>query len=51
MKFCDSTLLFYPLLRQHLSETGVQSLFLEIEHNNFSEGQIKTRIQAFLEIL
>jgi benzoyl-CoA reductase subunit C len=51
MKFCDNTLLFYPLLRQHLSEKGVQSLFLEIEHNNFSEGQIKTRIQAFLEIL
>lgn len=51
MKFCDSTLLFYPLLRQDLSEIGVQSLFLEIEHNNFSEGQIKTRIQAFLEIL
>ena len=51
MKFCDNTLLFYPLLRQHLGETGMQSLFLEIEHNNFSEGQIKTRIQAFLEIL
>jgi len=51
MKFCDTTLLFYPLLRQYLSEIGVQSLFLEIEHNNFSEGQVKTRIQAFLEIL
>ncbi len=51
MKFCDCTLLFYPLLRQYLSEIGIQSLFLEIEHNNFSEGQIKTRIQAFLEIL
>ncbi|MCL5069791.1 MAG: 2-hydroxyacyl-CoA dehydratase family protein [Actinobacteria bacterium] len=51
MKFCDNTLLFYPLLRQQLSEIGTQSLFLEIEHNNFSEGQIKTRIQAFLEIL
>jgi len=51
MKFCDNTLLFYPLLRQHLSEIGIQSLFLEIEHNNFSEGQVKTRIQAFLEIL
>jgi benzoyl-CoA reductase/2-hydroxyglutaryl-CoA dehydratase subunit BcrC/BadD/HgdB len=51
MKFCDNTLLFYPMLRQSLSEIGIQSLFLEIEHNNFSEGQIKTRIQAFLEIL
>jgi len=51
MKFCDNTLLFYPLLKQYLNETGIQSLFLEVEHNNFSEGQIKTRIQAFLEIL
>lgn len=51
MKFCDNTLLFYPPLRQDLNEAGIQSLFLEIEHNNFSEGQIKTRIQAFLEIL
>ncbi len=49
-KFCDNTLLFYPLLRQELNKTGIQSLFLEIEHNNFSAGQIKTRIQAFLEI-
>ncbi|MBM3706412.1 MAG: 2-hydroxyacyl-CoA dehydratase [Actinobacteria bacterium] len=50
-KFCDNTLLFYPYLRQELAATGIPSLFLEIEHMNFSAGQIKTRIQAFLEII
>lgn len=50
-KFCDNTLLFYPLLRQELQKINKQSLFLEIEHNNISTGQIKTRIQAFLEII
>ncbi|OQA21363.1 MAG: R-phenyllactate dehydratase beta subunit [Actinobacteria bacterium ADurb.Bin346] len=50
-KFCDNTLLLYPLLREKLAETGIPSLFLEIEHNNISAGQIKTRLQAFLEII
>ncbi|MBN1298388.1 MAG: 2-hydroxyacyl-CoA dehydratase, partial [Actinobacteria bacterium] len=50
-KFCDNTLLFYPLLRENLNMLRIPSLFLEIEHNNLSLGQIKTRIQAFLEII
>ncbi len=49
-KFCDNTLLFYPILKQNLSEKNIPGLFIEIEHNNFSTGQIKTRIQAFLEM-
>jgi len=50
-KFCDNTLLFYPLLREKLAAMNVPSLFIEIEHNNISAGQIKTRLQAFLEII
>ena len=50
-KFCDNTLLFYPLLREKLNDKNIPSLFIEIEHNNLSVGQIKTRIQAFLEII
>jgi benzoyl-CoA reductase/2-hydroxyglutaryl-CoA dehydratase subunit BcrC/BadD/HgdB len=50
-KFCDTALLFYPLLREKLNEENIPSLFIEIEHNNLSVGQIKTRIQAFLEIV
>ena len=50
-KFCDNTLLFYPLLREKLNENNIPSLFIEVEHNNLSVGQVKTRIQAFLEII
>jgi benzoyl-CoA reductase/2-hydroxyglutaryl-CoA dehydratase subunit BcrC/BadD/HgdB len=50
-KFCDNALLFYPLLREKLNEENIPSLFIEIEHNNLSVGQIKTRVQAFLEII
>ncbi|MDZ7839026.1 MAG: 2-hydroxyacyl-CoA dehydratase family protein [Actinomycetota bacterium] len=48
LKFCDNTLYFYPLARQNL---GLPVLNLELEYNNFSEGQIKTRLEAFLEML
>ncbi|MFO7928184.1 MAG: 2-hydroxyacyl-CoA dehydratase family protein [Candidatus Humimicrobiaceae bacterium] len=51
LKFCDNTLYFYPLLKEELKELGKPSLYLEIEYNNFSEGQVKTRIQAFLEMI
>jgi len=51
LKFCDTMLYFFPLLKRKLSEMGIPILYLELEYNNFSEGQIKTRIQAFLEML
>ncbi len=51
LKFCDNTLYFYPLLKEELKDIGKPSLYLEIEYNNFSEGQVKTRIQAFLEMI
>ncbi len=51
LKFCDNMLYSFPLLKQKLNEMGVPVLYLEIEYNNFSEGQLKTRVQAFLEML
>lgn len=52
LKFCDNTLYFFPLLKKSLLEKlKIPSLYLEIEYQNFSIGQIKTRIQAFLEML
>ncbi len=48
LKFCDNTLYFYPLLKKRLE---VPILNLELEYNNFSEGQVKTRLEAFLEML
>lgn len=51
LKFCDNMLYFFPLLKQKLNKLNIPTLYLEIEYNNFSEGQIKTRLQAFLEML
>ncbi len=51
LKFCDTMLYSFPLLKQRLNEMGVPILYLEVEYNNFSEGQVKTRVQAFLEML
>jgi benzoyl-CoA reductase/2-hydroxyglutaryl-CoA dehydratase subunit BcrC/BadD/HgdB len=51
LKFCDTVLYFFPLLKDRLNQMGIPALYLEMEYNNFSEGQLKTRIQAFLEML
>jgi len=51
LKFCDTMLYGFPLLKQRLNELNIPTLYLEIEYNNFSEGQVKTRTQAFLEML
>ncbi|MDD5622259.1 MAG: 2-hydroxyacyl-CoA dehydratase family protein [Actinomycetota bacterium] len=51
LKFCDNMLYSFPLLKQRLNNMGIPVLYLDIEYNNFSEGQIKTRVQAFLEML
>jgi len=51
LKFCDNMLYSFPLLKQRLNNIGIPVLYLDIEYNNFSEGQVKTRVQAFLEML
>jgi benzoyl-CoA reductase/2-hydroxyglutaryl-CoA dehydratase subunit BcrC/BadD/HgdB len=51
LKFCDTMLYSFPLIKQRLLELKIPVLYLEIEYNNFSEGQLKTRVQAFLEML
>jgi len=51
LKFCDTMLYSFPLVRKEMAGMKVPVLYLEIEYNNFSEGQLKTRTQAFLEML
>lgn len=51
LKFCDNMLYSFPLLKQRLNDMEIPVLYLDIEYNNFSEGQVKTRVQAFLEML
>ena len=51
LKFCDTMLYSFPLIRKEMAALKTPVLYLEIEYNNFPEGQIKTRMQAFLEML
>ena len=51
LKFCDTMLYSFPLIKQALGKLKIPVLYLEIEYNNFSVGQVKTRTQAFLEML
>lgn len=49
LKFCDTYLYDIPPLKQILTRAGYKSLFIEGDCGSF--GQLKTRIEAFAEIL
>ena len=49
--FCDPHLYEYPLLKKKLEEAGVPVLFLEGDYTLAAKGQIKTRIEAFVETI
>ncbi len=51
LKFCDTMLYSFPLIKKALAGLKIPVLYLEIEYSNFSAGQVKTRTQAFLEML
>ena len=51
LKFCDTMLYSFPLIKQAMAGLKIPVLYLEIEYSNFSAGQVKTRTQAFLEML
>ena len=51
LKFCNPHLTDIPYFKRRLSAAGIPVLFLEREHLFESTGQLKTRIQAFLELL
>ena len=51
MKFCDVWGAVSLLLRRHMREAGIPFLLLEREYLLSSVGQLRTRIQAFLETI
>ncbi len=51
-KFCDPHLAEHPPLSRHLKEAGIPNMIIETEHRiGPSRGQIRTRVQGFLEML
>jgi benzoyl-CoA reductase subunit C len=51
LKFCEPLIFDYPDLKKGLDREGIPNLFIETELHSFNEGQIKTRLQAFAEML
>jgi benzoyl-CoA reductase/2-hydroxyglutaryl-CoA dehydratase subunit BcrC/BadD/HgdB len=50
-KYCEPYYFDYPDLKKILEAEGFPTLLLEIEDPSQSRGQIKTRVQAFVEML
>lgn len=51
LKFCDPEEFDYPILLREFKAEGIRSLYVEIDMENTSFEQLKTRVQTFAEIL
>jgi bzd-type benzoyl-CoA reductase N subunit len=51
LKFCDPHLFDYPYLKQRLEAAGLPCLMVELEDPRAAEGQLRTRCEAFIEML
>lgn len=51
LKFCDPHAFDYPYLKNALDKEGIPNLLLEVEDQLPPEGQLRTRFEAFLEML
>jgi len=50
-KYCEAHYFDYPDLKVALESKGIPSLLLDVEDPSYSLGQLKIRIQAFVEML
>ncbi len=51
LKFCDSSLYESVQVRSYFRERGIPILCLESDYRGGSSGQVRTRLEAFLEML
>jgi len=51
LKFCDPFLFDVPLLKAQLAEKGIPTLLLEGDYTPGTLGRVRTRIEAFIEML
>jgi benzoyl-CoA reductase subunit C len=51
LKFCDPHAFDYPYLKEFLDRAGIPSILLEIEEQQMSGEQLKTRVEAFIELI
>jgi len=51
MRFCDTHELDAPDIRDYVESLGVKTLYLEDDYTDSASGQMRTRIEAFLEMI
>jgi benzoyl-CoA reductase/2-hydroxyglutaryl-CoA dehydratase subunit BcrC/BadD/HgdB len=50
-KFCESVLYDHPFMNKNFKEEGIPYLFIEMEYNRESYKQLRTRFEAFAEMI
>ncbi len=51
LRYCNHHIFEFPILQIKLEEQGIPSLWLDGEYGAGATGQMKTRVQAFIEML
>ena len=51
LKFCDPHAFDYPYLREALEKAGIPSMVVEVEDRLPADGQLRTRFEAFIEMI
>jgi benzoyl-CoA reductase subunit C len=51
LKFCDPHAFDYPYLKEAMDRNGIPSLMVEVEDRLPADGQLRTRFEAFLEMM
>lgn len=51
VKFCEPHYWCYPSLRDAFRKAGIPELMIETEHEDEAIGQVRTRIEAFVEMI
>ncbi len=51
LKFCDPHGFDYPRVKEALDAAGLPHVLIEVESSAGAQGQLRTRLQAFLEML
>ncbi|MGH9024371.1 MAG: 2-hydroxyacyl-CoA dehydratase, partial [Acidimicrobiia bacterium] len=51
VKFCEPHYFYYPRIKTTFEEAGVPHIMLETEHDMSVLGNLRTRVEAFVELL
>jgi len=51
MKFCDPEEYDYPVVKKDIESKNIPTLFIEVDQQTSNNEQVRTRVQAFSEML